>query len=347
MIKLPHHEFWPARWYEAPAYVYLFFRCAWHRLSLRGLLKANAQLNWGGIEPKSTLQKKMGAHKFPHTLCLPAHLTTPEKQKRALKFAAQHHYPLMLKPDMGFTGRGAFKVGNQRQLEALLPYLKIDYLMQVFVPFEVEYGVFFARYQGQAHILGINQKHFPTVIGDGVSSLGELVKNHPRRTHFWETYLSTQDLDQILPQGEAKRLSFIGSHTLGCKFTNDTHLITPALEKAVFKLFADTPGINYGRLDLVSTDQAAFQAGKFKLIEFNGIAALPTNIFDPDLSVWQSYRIFFAHLKMLVNIAAEHRAEPNQPLNLMQFFQTNKATLHSVATQQDRLEQLPNLASLA
>ena len=46
------------------------------------------------------------------------------------------------------------------------------------------------------------------------------------------------------------------------------------------------------------------------VIEVNGVASLPTHMFDPDLSVQAAYRIFLQHAKLLVDIAAEHRHQP-------------------------------------
>ena len=115
------------------------------------------------------------------------------------------------------------------------------------------------------------------------------------------------DTNRVPAEGEQVVLSFIGSHTLGCKFTDDTHLLNPALEQAIFDVFADQPGFNFGRVDVKAESQEALLKGEFIVIEVNGVASLPTHMFDPKLSVFQAYKIFFKHARFLAKIGREHR----------------------------------------
>ena len=43
------------------------------------------------------------------------------------------------------------------------------------------------------------------------------------------------------------------------------------------------------------------------MIEVNGIASLPTHMFDPNNSLRRAYQIFFEHGSHLVHAAYEHR----------------------------------------
>jgi len=67
-----------------------------------------------------------------------------------------------------------------------------------------------------------------------------------------------------------------------------------------------------------AADEAAFMRGEFVVIEVNGVASLPTHMFDPKFSVWQAYGIFFEHAKYLAQIAGEQR---NQPMELLSYWQ--------------------------
>jgi len=69
-------------------------------------------------------------------------------------------------------------------------------------------------------------------------------------------------------------------------------------------------------VDVKTADEEAFKRGEFVVIEVNGVASLPTNMFDPKFSVWQAYKIFFEHGKYLVQIAAEQR---NQAMELLSY----------------------------
>jgi len=343
MFKLPHHEFWNGRLYETPGYFYIAFNALIRGFGLKTLLKANYGLDHGGatFASKYKIQQYLGEQHFPVTAFLAA-----ENKKNfktiALNFTQTHGYPVILKPDYGFTGRGVFKVEDETQLKTVLPYLKIDYLIQKFVPSSVECGIFYIRVNKRAFVSGINQKHFPTLIGDGVSTIKELAEAHERHNHFWGSYLAQQDLAEVLPKGTSKRISDIGSHTLGCKFTHDPDILTPALEQAVLAIFKNRPGFNYGRVDVLADNLKALKKGDFTMVEANGVESLPTNVFDPKLTVWQSYKILFKHLKYLAQIAAEHRRKPLQYSNLWHFAVKSLRYKKAVEDQQTALESLPN-----
>lgn len=349
MFRIPHHEFWPGRWYEAPAYVWLGIQAMIRGVGMSGLLKSNYGLDHGGagFVSKYQLQADIGVHKFPETILLKKELSAEERCTQVKEFATIHQYPIILKPDAGFTGRGVFKVDNDAQVDALVPLITIDYLAQNFIPANVEFGVFYVRYQGVPKIIGMNQKHFPTVTGDGVSTLQKLIAAHPRYNHFWHSYVRYLDLTEVIPAGEERRLSFIGSHTLGCKFTNDTNLLTPELEHAIFTLFEDTLGFNFGRLDVLADSIEAFQAGKIRMIEVNAVNALPTNVFDPDINVWESYRIFFEHMSYLAKIAKEQQQQSMDLLPLKEMIRRGQAVQVDVMRQQDILEKDLSLEAFA
>ena len=347
MLKIKHHEFWNGRLYESPGYIYLAWHCLIRGVGLKTLFKANYGIEFGGASFASEykIQEHIGLQYFPATQLLKVKNNT-QNLNEAQVFAHKHGYPIILKPDYGFTGRGVFKVQNEAQLKVLIPYLKIDYLVQKCVDFTVECGVFYIRHNGKAHISGINQKHFPTVTGDGTSTLQQLLDAHSRHNHFWKSYLAQHDLTQILKKGETKRLSDIGSHTLGCMFTHDPELLTPKLETAVLDIFKNVPGFNYGRMDLLANSLEDFKKGKFTMVEANGIEALPTNVFDPKLNVWQSYRILFTHLKQLAQVAAQNRQQPAQKITLWQFTKQSLVAKKEVEDQQTHLETLPDLTRI-
>jgi hypothetical protein len=135
------------------------------------------------------------------------------------------------------------------------------------------------------------------------------------------------------PSGE-----FGFKQTLSYGFDHDdlksiTHLDTPELNNAVDRICASQPGFNFGRLDVKAHSQEAFQAGEFVVIEVNGIASLPTHMFDPKNSLARAYRIFLEHGKWLVKIAAEHRHQPMELSNYGEIWQrakTNYQVLNAI-----------------
>lgn len=308
------YEFWHPRLFETPYYLYLLYRCAVRRLPFKFLAKANYALDHGEIGVGSKLATQ---HAFAQDRFLPAVLITDavsieERHRISRDFAARHGFPLVLKPDIGSVGKGVTKVRSDEELVSALGTIRGPYILQVFCTGNVEFGVFFVRHNGQPRITGINRKHFPTILGNGRDSIQVLAERHYRFTSHWRLFLASLDTSRVPAAGESVQLSFIGSHTMGCKFTDDTHRKTPALERAIFEICDSQPGFNFGRLDVKTDSEADFLAGKFSVIEINGIASLPTQMFDPAGSLAHAYRIFLHHGYLLVEIANEHRDKPMQ-----------------------------------
>ncbi len=315
MIK--KYEFWHPRVFEAPFYIYLGLQCLLKGVSIRTLAKANYALNHGeiGIGSKYESQLAFDQSYFLPTELIGADLSIDEKKAQISAFTKSHGFPVILKSDVGCVGKGICKLSNESDIEVKAPLLLGSYILQKFTLNPFECGVFFIRRNGKPKITGINRKHFPSVIGNGVDDVLTLARAHERFTDHWYSFLQSVDTSLVLPKGEEKRLSFIGSHTLGCRFTDDMDLLTPALQQKIVDFFASQPGFNYGRADLKFESEDAFKRGEFIVIEVNGIASLPTHMFDPKYSVWQAYRIFFEHAKYLVSIAKEHALRPMELLS--------------------------------
>ena len=301
-------EFWHPRIAEAPYYAALLARCAAHGLPPKYLAKANYALDHGelGLGSKYATQLKFDQEYFPATKQInfdnPANAMTEVNA-----FAQDQPADLILKPDIGAVGKGVIRICPEAGTEIQLPSLTGSYLLQAFCPHPEEFGVFYVRQRGVGRITGINRKHFPTVIGDGQKNLGQLAQDHYRFTDHWRIFLKYLDTNKVPNAGEKVRLSFIGSHTMGCMFTDDTHLYTRSLQDALDQFCSDQPGFNFGRLDVRTESEEALRDGEFTVIEVNGIASLPTHMFDPTLRVRRAYEIFLHHAKLLVDTAVEHR----------------------------------------
>jgi hypothetical protein len=306
-------EFWHPRLAEAPYYAALLLRCAAAALPPKYLAKANYALDHGelGLGSKYKTQLAFDQAYFPATELIDFdHDDLEQTYTEIERFVQAQQNQAILKPDIGAVGKGVIKLSALERPSSQLPELSGQYLLQAYCDLPDEFGIFFVRQHGNGRITGINRKHFPTVLGDGQSTLTQLAQRHERFTKNWQIFMQYQDGDAVLASGEERILSFIGSHTMGCKFTNDYQLITPSLTNAIEQFCAHQPGFNFGRLDVRVASEAHLQRGEFVVIEVNGVASLPTHMFDPDLSVQAAYRIFLLHAKLLVDIAAEHRHQP-------------------------------------
>ncbi len=303
------HEFWHPRLFETPYYLYLGLRAMLRGIGIRSLAKADYCLDHGeiGIGSKYETQMTFAQDRFLPMTLLPAAMDRSQREQQVIEFAAEHGFPVILKPDIGCVGKGITRVPDADTLRDKLALIDGATIVQKYTPFNFEYGVFYVRHGGEHKITGINRKHFPTVVGTGSATLGELVRSHPRHTPHWDIFLQDHDLERVPAANESVQLSFIGSHTMGCMFTDDSHLQTSALLANIADIFDDQPGFNFGRLDVKAASKEAFQDGEFVLIEVNGVASLPTHMFDPTYSLWRSYKIFLEHANHLVKAAHEHR----------------------------------------
>lgn len=338
---MKHFEFWNPRLFELPYYAYLALGSARRLMRIKHLAKANYALDHGeiGIGSKVDTQFAFDQTRFLPTRALPESLSDAEKVDEIKTFGAEHGYPVVAKSDIGSVGKGVVKLAASADIAERVRQMKGPFLVQKYTDLNLEFGVFYVRQRGIGRISGINRKHFPTVTGDGVRSVLQLAQDHERFTSHWQTFLQYLDVDRVPAAGEVVQLSFIGSHTMGCKFTDESDALTPALEAAVCEVFASQPGFNFGRLDVKAASEDAFLKGDFVIIEVNGVASLPTNMFDPSFTLAQGYRIFLRHARYLLDIAAEHR---DQPMELDSYWGMITRARHNAAQLNASHKQLMN-----
>ena len=56
------------------------------------------------------------------------------------------NYPLIIKPDIGMQGKAVVKVNNGYELISAASRFTVDYIIQPFIPFPKEMGIFYVRY---------------------------------------------------------------------------------------------------------------------------------------------------------------------------------------------------------
>lgn len=339
---MKHFEFWPPRLFEAPYYAALAWGCLRNGLAPRGLPKANYGLDHGelGLGSKFSTQLAFDQKYFPATELLRVDTSDTGQAAQITSFATTHGFPVIVKPDIGAVGKGVQMVSSQNEIDGVVASLEVDQLLQAFCTEPCEFGVFYVRQAGSGRISGINKKHFPTVVGDGKRTLKQLAEQHPRYTQHWSIFLNHNDLTQVPANEEEVRLSFIGSHTMGCRFTDATDFQTPELADALNRLCDAQPGFNFGRLDVRAASDTAFQRGEFVVIEVNGIASLPTHMFDPDYRLRDAYKIFLEHARLLTSIAAEHRSKEMHIDSYRELWARAKSNAQALDAQHDRAKRV-------
>lgn len=228
------------------------------------------------------------------------------------EFAADHGYPVVLKPDVGERGRGVAVVPSRERAEAWLSGCEAAAMVQEFVG-GVEFGV---QWEGDPDRPGgligsIAGKHTQAVVGDGTKTLEELILVDRRAVTMADYYLAKyeQDLEEIPAAGEKRVLVDIGSHSRGAVFTDERALETKELREAFTCLGKHLEGISFVRYDVKVPSIEDFQAGRgIVILELNGVSGEPAHIYQPGYSWWRGMRDLCHHWVRACEIGASQRA---------------------------------------
>ena len=326
-------EFWPMWIFYLPmvAYiVYLVFR-------FRGLtfLSVNPGMPMSGLigerKAQSLLQLK-GSEFLARFELLAPNSSIEQRVDQAKEIMSELNvtYPVVLKPDFGQRGADVAVIRNDDQLLDYLTSTTTSVLVQEYIGGE-EFGVFYMSYpkENRNLIYSITEKTFPVVIGDGQSSLEELLMNNPR-THFMAEYLldlHAQRLGDVLDKGESFKVVEIGSHCRGSVFLDGNKYITPALEKVMNEISEKVDGFNFGRYDIRVENANLLSQGKgIKVLEVNGVTSESTNIYDPENSVIDAYKILFRQWYAAFEIGKQAINKGAPAVSLFAFFKHLKKT---------------------
>ena len=307
--KYNNWEYWPSYMFYVPNIPYAIY-LAIKAKSIVFFSATNPAIkhSGNGSESKfSTMQLIPEAYK-PTSIFIKAE----DAISKTLFQIEQHNieYPLIIKPDIGFRGLLVNRIKTKNEL---LDYLKkhqtLNLIIQEYISYKNECGIFYHRIPNEkkGHITSITLKKYLTVIGDGTSSLKELILKDDRAKLYLDLLkeLHKDTFETILKKDEKKVLNVIGNHSKGTQFINGNYLITPELENAIDNIVKQIPNWFYGRLDLkYNTIEDLIALQNFKILEFNGIISEPTHIYDPtNSSYFEALKEIRKHWKILYQIA--------------------------------------------
>ncbi len=319
--RLTRWEFWPRWAFYPPIVAYIGWLALKHR-SLTLFTAVNPAIPGGGFVGESKAQILAGLGHAPDRVArwrlLPP--AQPVVRLAALeRFMAEAalDWPVVLKPDVGERGGG---VGIIRSADDALRYLEgttEPVLAQEFVP-GVEFGIFYYRIpgEGRGQIFAITDKRFPEVLGDGRSTLEELILRDDRAVSMAKFFLAkyAARLDEVPATGFTVRLVELGTHSLGSAFFDGEWVRTPELEAAIDQLSRGYDGFWFGRYDVKAPTAEALQQGRdFKVLELNGATAEATSIYDPKNRLSDAYRTLRKQWSILFEIAAKNVAAGATP----------------------------------
>ena len=304
--KLNNWELWPF------GLRYLAITPVWLWYCLRSgspwfFSASNPTLTFGGFEGegKKEMYDLLPQTSYPKTIYINKAdpYETLVRQVRENNFT----YPFCVKPEVGMKGLLFRKVDKEEQLKYYHENVPLDYLVQELIEFPIEASVFYYRYPNEPKgvITGFIQKELMEVIGDGKSSLLELIMQHPKaRYREAEMRIKHADnLEMILPTTQRYYLAHAANLNRGANFVNLNHLINDELT-AVFDAISLPTQFYYGRYDLKCHSIEDLRKGKnFLILEFNGSGAEPNHVYNAGYSLWQAQKEFLKHWKVLYKIS--------------------------------------------
>lgn len=307
MIRFSHWEYWPDWLLYGPLIPYWL----WLSIRSRSLLffsAANPGIENAGFiqERKSNIYKIIPAELYPETKRYKAG-TAAFRIKKAMEEQGWT-LPVVAKPDIGEKGKQVKLISTIDQLTEYANSSRVDFLLQRYVSYPNEAGIFYYRIPGEekGHISGIVGKELLAVTGDGHSTIESLIRQNNRFLLQLQSLRKIHGpyLQTILGHGVSVTLSPYGNHARGAKFIDQRQYITPALTETIDQICRNIPGFFYGRLDIRFNSWEELARGeKFSIIELNGAGSEPTHIYDPSHSVFFAWKEICRHWKLLRKIS--------------------------------------------
>ena len=316
-------EFLPAWFVYAPVVVQSAVLSVYHRDWALPLI-ANPAIKLSGMVGESKHDIFGAAGELTRQWILPfvtieKTQADPEAQFTYAKNKMQQHalcYPLVAKPDLGCRGVGVKLVKNDQQLRDYIDLFPQQgrFLLQERSSYRAEAGIFYVRQPGDkcGKIISITLKYSPYVVGDGKSTLRQLIEGCPRAGKLQHLYLPRhkEHLERVIPEGDEFQLAFAGSHSRGCIFRNGNQFITSELEQKLDQILGDFDGFNYGRLDVKFRDIRQLMSGEdFDILEINGASSEAAHIWDSDTSLSHIFATLLQQYRLLYQIGSKHKKQ--------------------------------------
>ena len=316
-IKLFNWEYWPFNVVYGPIFLYWFFLCLKAR-SFFFFNTSNPTIRNGGflMESKKEIYDLIPSGFYPPTLFFktgtPFENILEEVRRNELKF------PMVGKPDIGMKGMLVKKIENENDLQEYVLKSKVDFLVQEFIPYKNEVGIFYYRYPNEenGHISGIVKKEFLAVTGDGLSTVEQLLLKNKRAVLQLQILRRSEKdkMNIVLGKNEELVLVPYGNHIRGAKFLDDSHLIDESLTNSIDYVCKKVKGFYYGRLDIRYNAWEELKQGKnFSIVELNGAGSEPTHIYDPKHTIFWAWKEIIRHLNILYRISKQNHHHEKAP----------------------------------
>ncbi len=350
VYRLTHWETWDYRVKLIP----LIPIWLWHCLRARSwwfFTPANPTLTFGGFEgeTKREMYAQLPPNLYPRSIYIAPASSADEVERLVLSCFGT--YPVAVKPNVGMMGLLFRVVNSADELRLYHQQMPVEYIVQELSTYPVEVSVFYYRFPGEptGTITGFVRKDFLEVVGDGQSTLEQLISQYPP-VRFRLEEMRTKHanrLTYVIPNGDAYCLSNALNQTRGGQLVSLAHEKDDRLLDVFDALSHYTENFYFGRYDIKCASVEDLKAGRnFTILEFNGAGAAPHHVYGNGNSLGQAYRIVLHHWAVLARIARHNHARgvpywsfgrgweqlKNAQLHLQTLKDLDKTVLNSVET---------------
>ncbi len=271
------------------------------------------------------------------------------------KLVTEHHpgfpgAPLICKPN---RGERSINVRKVRAMEEIADYHRAiggDYLIQEYIPGPFEFGVSCFRNldTGRLEVVAIVNRKVAKASGDGKSTIRELIAHadlsSQAREKITGSYTGIQ-LEQVPAAGELVMLSPVASLAFGTVIEEIRREDHPegfaSLEESINAITVNDEGksfdgFNYGRFDYRASSLEDLFAGRGKVLELNGAAAMALHACVPGMDIEQRYAIFQSFFDRMLAVCETNRKRGNgRYMLLVELYRKSRSRLHRTSVQWD------------
>jgi hypothetical protein len=305
-----------------PLTLYVFFIGSIKTGKLFYFSAANPKIPLGGFanDSKFSIIKNIPVEFKPKTI-----LITKTDNIDNLKHKFQDEdfsFPLFAKPDIGEGGFLARKINSWDELLNYHSKHRMDYLVQEFIDYPLEFSILIHNAECNFKISSITERKHLTIIGDGYSSIEELL-SADKRAKFRIKNIKKQcesQLKIVLEKGKTLQPTSLGNWDYGAIYIERSELINKAKIDSLENVNKTINLFNYARYDIKCNSVEDFLQGKMKILEINGVKGEPIHIYDSKYNLYEAYKEIFKHWGFIMEISKRNIKEGIVCPNFIQGF---------------------------
>ncbi len=318
----------------------------------------NPQSEMGKLSGFMGYSKHKLHQKFP-TIFIPVSVfftKRPSLEEALLEMKKQGlEFRLFAKPDVGERAALVQALDSEKDLEKYLKKFPTNkaLLLQASAKGTLEFGVQVIRSlkTREWEITSFEQKVVPDVKGDGESTIEKLISKLSVTNSQRENILN--DLPgtlrgNIIPQkGEFVRVVFTASISRGTRMepVPITQSQNEQLSSVITEILQELPYASTGRFDLMAESVEELIQGKFQIIELNGSAGIPLQVYEEDLSVSEVYEALFTHFQRLIKIGRNNKIRLQENGIEFEPLSTGEGITYLIRCILQQRSQIKNIAS--